>query len=169
MALRESLLIAVGSLSLVGLTPASLWGRPPWAGPRSEAHQADMQVFHFLLDHRSEIRRSVKQLPDGVETLTESDEPATAAQIRTHVRSMCRRVEEGRPIHLRDPLFAEIFAHADRIQMAVAETEKGMRVRETSTDPYVARLIQSHAEVVTQFLAHGHAEVRRNHPPPSRE
>jgi DUF438 domain-containing protein len=128
-----------------------------------------MALFHFLLDHRAEIRRTVKALPDGVETLTESDVPETAAKLREHVRSMYRRIEEGRPIHGRDPLFAEIFANADKIEMTMEETEHGLLVRETSSDPYVAKLIQSHAEVVNGFLENGHAEMRKNHPLPERE
>jgi uncharacterized protein len=131
-------------------------------------HGEDMALFHFLLDHRDEIRRSVKELPDGVETLTESDVQETAEKIREHVRSMYQRLEESRPIHARDPLFAEIFRNADKIEMSIEDTERGLRVRETSTDPYVAKLIKSHAEVVSQFLVNGHAEMRKNHPVPER-
>ena len=131
-------------------------------------HGEDMALFHFLLDHRDEIRRSVKELPDGVETLTESDVQETAEKIREHVRSMYQRLEESRPIHARDPLFAEIFRNADKIEMSIEDTERGLRVRETSTDPYVAKLIKSHAEVVSQFLVNGYAEMRKNHPVPER-
>ena len=133
------------------------------------AHQEDMALFHFLLDHREEIRRSVEELPDGVETLTESDDAEIAGKIREHVRAMYSRLEEGRPIHARDPLFAEIFRHADKIEMTMENTEEGLRVRETSADPYVAKLIKSHAEVVSGFLANGRAEMRKNHPVPERE
>ena len=131
-------------------------------------HAEDMALFHFLLDHREEIRRSVEMLPDGVETLTESDVPEMASTIREHVRSMYQRLEEGRPIHARDPLFAEIFRNADKIRMTIEDTEHGLRVRETSDDPYVAKLIQRHAEVVNGFLANGHAEMRKSHPLPER-
>jgi hypothetical protein len=41
-------------------------------------------------------------------------------------------------------------------------------VTETSDDPYVAKLVQKHAEVVSLFLKNGHAEVRRNHSLPER-
>jgi hypothetical protein len=134
-----------------------------------DSHREDMALFHFLLDHRGEIRRAVEELPDGVETLTESDAPETVAKLREHVRSMYRRIEEGRPIHRRDPLFAEIFANADKIEMTIEDTERGLRVRETSSDPYVAKLIQSHAQVVSRFLENGYAEMRKNHPLPERK
>jgi hypothetical protein len=132
-------------------------------------HRADMEMFHFLLDHREAIERTINELPDGVETLTESDDPEIAAAIREHVRAMYTRLDEERPIHRRDPLFAEIFEHADQIEMTMEETEHGLRVRETSSDPYVAKLIQSHARVVSAFIDNGYAEMRQNHPVPERD
>jgi hypothetical protein len=48
-------------------------------------------------------------------------------------------------------------------------TARGVRVRETSDDPYVARLIQAHAKVVSGFVARGGAESQLAHEPPERE
>jgi len=131
-------------------------------------HQADMQLFHQLLDNGAKIRRQVTVRPDGVESLTESDDPVIAKAIKAHVDSMYARVTTARPIHQRDPLFREVFKHADKITMAHEQTEKGVKVTETSTDPYVARLIQAHAEVVTKFIANGRAEAMKDHPVPAR-
>jgi hypothetical protein len=125
--------------------------------------QTDRNMFHFLLAHRSSINRTVTKLDNGVETVTEADDPKITSVIQDHVRSMYKRVENGHPIHMRDPLFAAIFSNADKISMKVAQTEKGVRVTETSTDPYVARLIQAHADVVNLFVANGQAEVQKNH------
>jgi hypothetical protein len=130
------------------------------------AHQADMELFHFLLDNGDSVKRTVSNLENGVETLTESNEAEVVEAIHKHVYSMKARVEEGRPIHRRDPLFAAIFDHADKITMKVDKTEKGIRVVESSEDPYVVKLIQEHARVVTQFIANGRAEARRNHEVP---
>lgn len=132
------------------------------------AHAADMDVFHFLLDNGSKIRRTVTERPDGVETLTESDDPAVAEKIKAHVDSMYTRVENRRPIHQRDPLFREVFAHADKIVMAKEPTAKGVKVVETSADPYVAKLIKAHAEVVSKFIANGRREAMTNHEVPAR-
>jgi hypothetical protein len=79
---------------------------------------------------------------------------------------MYERVENGNPIHMRDPLFAAIFSNAGKISMKVERTEKGVRVVETSADPYIAKLIQAHAEVVNLFVKNGHAEVSKNHAVP---
>ena len=138
-------------------------------GPGSDpAFAADRDLFHDLLEHRADIRREVKKKDHGVETLTESDKPEVAAVIQKHVASMEKRVKDKKPIHLRDPLFAEVFRHADQIKFVYEKTEKGMRVTETSDDPYVARLIQAHAEVVSLFVKKGFEEVRRNHDLPSK-
>lgn len=141
---------------------------PDIGGMMDESHAEDMEVFRFLLDHRDAIRRDVKELPDGIESVTESDDPEVAAVIREHVAAMYRRVQENRPIHARDPLFAEIFRHADAIEMEMTATAKGLRVKETSADPYVAELIKAHAEVVDAFIENGHMEMRKNHPLPER-
>jgi uncharacterized protein len=52
--------------------------------------------------------------------------------------------------------------------MVREQTPKGIRVVETSTDPYVVKLIQAHAEVVSQFIKNGRAEAMKNHEVPSR-
>lgn len=130
--------------------------------------QADMKVFHYLLDNRKVISREVKDLPGGVETLTESKDKEVAAKIQEHAAAMHARIKEGRPIHMRDPLFREIFRHKDKISMKVEKTANGVRVVETSEDAHVAKLIQAHAKVVSGFLENGYAEVRKNHTPPPR-
>ncbi|MFO0946369.1 MAG: hypothetical protein U1D30_10535 [Planctomycetota bacterium] len=129
----------------------------------------DRKIFHQLLQHRDSIRREVKNTEYGVETITESDDPKVASLIQLHVASMKRRVEERRPIHQRDPLFAALFQHADEIQFTFERTAKGVRVKETSEDPYVATLIQGHARVVSWFIERGPDEVHRNHEAPAKK
>ncbi len=141
----------------------------PRGGPGAQAEEAwasDRELFHALLDHREAIRRTVTPLENGVDTVTETDDEALRAALRAHAESMHGRVEDGRGIHLRDPLFAELFRNADRITMRVEPTERGVRVVETSDDPAVAALIRAHAEAVSAFLANGPDEVRRNHAVP---
>ena len=133
------------------------------------AHAADMQVFHQLFDHRAEINRQVLKREDGVETVTDSMNPEVTHLLQTHVASMLARVKEGRPIHQRDPLFAELFRYADRIEVRHELTAGGVRVVETSQDGYVVKLLQAHAEVVSAFIANGMAEMMKNHPLPPRE
>lgn len=130
--------------------------------------QADMQVFHQLIDNRAKITRTVTPRSDGVESLTESDDPAIAKLIQSHVDAMAARVKEARPIHQRDPLFVEVFKHADQIVVHAEATPAGVRVTETSQDPYVVKLIQAHAEVVSLFLKNGQEEMMKNHAVPAK-
>lgn len=161
--------VVVGSV-LVGALAAQPAPQGKGFGQGKDAtHRADMELFHFLLDHRTEITRKVTDLPNGVETLTESANPKVREKLQAHVASMYKRVEEKRPIHARDPLFAEIFRHADKITMKFDKTEKGVKVTETSNDPYVAKLIQAHAQVVNQFIKNGRSEMMKNHPLPDRK
>lgn len=129
---------------------------------------ADMPLIHQLFAHRSEITRQVIAREDGVETITESKNPEVTRILQQHVAAMLARVEEGRPIHQRDPLFAELFRYADRIEARHERTAGGVRVVETSPDAYVAKLIRAHADAVSAFIANGHAEAMKNHPVPPR-
>jgi hypothetical protein len=152
-----------------GVSAAGRGGGPAWArqtGVGDLQFAADRDVFHYLLQNHDQIRRDVKNTKNGVETLTESDKPEIAAKIQEHVAAMAKRVEERRPIHMRDPLFAEVFRHADKIQLKYTKTAKGVRVVETSDDPYVVELIQAHGGVVSLFVKNGFNEAWQNHEVP---
>jgi hypothetical protein len=136
------------------------------AGPgRGAGHRDDMMTIHALFADRS-IRRTVKEVPGGVETTTESDTLEGAATIQKHVAAMYARLTKGTPIHARDPLFAELFAHADKVVMLLENIPEGVKVRETSTDPYVTKLIRAHAAVVTRFIENGRREMHVDHAVP---
>ena len=136
-------------------------------GGRGDAtHATDMKAIQFLLANCGKIRRTVVNRHDGVETLTESDDPQVTAVLVEHVDAMYKRVEEQRPIHARDPLFAELFRNAATLDMKVERTDNGVKVIETSANPFSAKLIQAHAQVVSLFLKNGPVEVRKNHAVP---
>jgi hypothetical protein len=156
-------------IALITVTPAFGQGGRAGRGMMGDPAQAeDMQVFHQLFDRRTEITRQVIVRPDGVETVTESKNPVVTRLLQTHVAAMLARVKEERPIHQRDPLFAELFRYADKIEARHDLTAGGVRMVETSPDPYVVKLLQAHAEVVSAFIANGHSEMMKNHPLPAR-
>ena len=128
----------------------------------------DREVFHFLLSNKDKINRQVTETSNGVETLTESSDPAIVEKIQEHVASMYQRVENVQPIRMRDPLYREIFKHTDKIEMKLENTDNGIRVVETSEDEYVVKLIQAHAKVVSGFVEHGFEEAHKNHEPPKK-
>jgi len=128
----------------------------------------DREIFHFLLESHEKITRTVEELDNGVQTVTESTDPVVAGKIQEHVASMYQRVEDGRPLRMWDELYREIFKHADKIKMEINNTENGISVTETSEDEYVVKLIKSHAKVVTGFSEKGFDEARLNHEPPTK-
>lgn len=138
----------------------------PAASRAGSSHRKDMADIHALFADPS-IRRVVNEIPGGVETLTESANPQGVAMLQKHVAAMHERIEHDQPIHMRDPLFAELFAHAGEISMTVENTEKGVKVRETSTSSYVTKLIRAHAAVVTKFIEQGRREMHVDHALPT--
>ena len=166
--------IALGLLNVDAFAQRGPGGPRGRGGPGFRKGQSDTQfvvdrdVFHFLLANGDKIKREVKNLKDGVETVTESDDPEVAGKIQEHVAAMYVRVEKPNPIRMRDPLFAEIFRNSNKITMKFEETDKGIKAIETSEDPYVAKLIQEHARVVSRFVKHGFDEAHKNHAVPGK-
>ncbi len=132
-------------------------------GGMAGAQQQDMKTIHALFDDHTKIKRSVSRIENGVTTITESDDPKLQALITEHVWAMQTRLAKKQPIRQWDPLFVELFKHADKIKMEVSQTAKGMKVVETSSDPYVVKLIQSHAAGVSEFAAKGMSVMHKQH------
>ena len=135
-------------------------------GMMGEGRQ-DMDTIHALFKAHQQISRTVKKLDNGVETLTESNDPKVQALIREHVRAMYQRLSARQPIRMWDPLYAEIFRQADKIKMEMSNTAKGVKVIETSADPWVVKLIQAHADGVSEFVDRGMAAMHKEHPLPA--
>lgn len=129
-------------------------------------HREDMVAIHALLGENKKIQRKVRDLVDGVETTTESRDKKVVKLIQTHAFSMQSRVKKGYPIRAWDPLFAELFSNNTKIDMRVTATAFGVKVIETSKDPYAIRLIQWHAQAVNGFVKEGTAGMHREHPAP---
>lgn len=143
-------------------------GRGMGRGPDA-AMRADQDVFHYLLDRHAAIRREVKLLDNGVETVTESDDADVTAKIQEHVAAMQARMKSGSGLRFWDPLFVALFDNYEQIEMTVENTDHGVKVIETSKNPFAAKLIQAHAAVVTKFVEHGFEEAEKSHEVPKAE
>ncbi len=135
-------------------------------GVMGEGRMQDMQTIHALFAEHKKITRTIKNIEKGVETLTESDDPKTQALIKEHVAAMYKRLANKQMMRGWDPLFAELFKHADKIKMEMTSTAKGIKVLETSDDAYVVKLIQSHAAGVSEFVKEGMSSMHKEHPLP---
>ena len=143
-------------------------GRVAGRGAGQSGGPAVMETAMVLVhDYRQVIERRVEEIENGVVTVTRAPSSAEASQaIERHVREMKNVLESGGRVRVWDPLFREIFDHADKITMEIEELEDGMRVTETSDDPEVVKLIQAHAHKVTEFLDRGPAAVHEETPLP---
>lgn len=143
---------------------------PDWMMSRGmdDSMMADMPVIHDLLAAHDRIRRDVEDLPGGIRARTTSSDSEIAGLIRRHVDDMATRVREGRPIRQMDPLFREIFAHHEEIDLRVDEVDGGVLVAETSQDPQVVLLIRQHARrAVTEFVRDGMSRAMKPTPLPT--
>ena len=129
---------------------------------------ADMGTIHSLFAQSGSIRRTVNVLPNGIEAITESSDPQTAGLLQEHVAAMKTRLERNQPIRQGDPLFAALFQNADKVVISVTATERGVKVVETSEDAYTVRLLQSHAQAVSDFIKNGMVGMHAFHPVPPR-
>lgn len=156
-------LLAVG---LIALSPHRLLGQPLQSSPKMMCggmrdggmmgrNREDMQVVHQLFAYHDQIRRSTQEIPGGVQTLTESDNPDVAALIQRHVVSMHRRLEEGRWFAMMSRTLPILFENADRYQRQSQLTAEGIGVTKTSNDPELAAIVREHAQEVSQFVEAG--------------
>lgn len=126
-----------------------------------------MNLIHSLLDDHLKIERKVEDIPGGVLTVTTSKDPKVTERLRTHVRQMKQRAEQGLPIRMWDPLFVELLKHADDVTFVIEDVEGGVRVTMTSEDAYATRLIRQHAHRgVSEFVKDGWDRVHEETPLP---
>jgi len=73
-------------------------------GAADPSMKADQSLIRTLLSNRGQIRRQIKLLPNGIETLTATDSPQLRTILVQHVQSMKKRVEQAgdSPIILND-------------------------------------------------------------------
>ena len=134
-----------------------------------EATMAQLQVIHTMLVNHDRITRTVTNLPNGIRTVTESDDPELAGLIKKHVADMGKRVgagdDPGLPIES-DNLHA-IFRDKDKLHTTYETTAKGIVVVQTSDDPKTVAALQAHAGEVTDLVQGGmealHTAMMKNH------
>ncbi|HYL88846.1 MAG TPA: hypothetical protein VEU32_08775 [Burkholderiales bacterium] len=183
--MKRSIKIAIGlsSAAALGLVVATAFAHPEGMGPgmmmrgdaagfmnapmaamqHADASFADdMRLVHAMLVDNTKIKRSVENLPEGIRTVTESDDPAVARAIKAHVASMEKRLEEGRIFNLFSSTLPVLFENKDKIKTAVEITEKGAIVTQTTADPKVASALQAHALEVNELARDGMVAMMRN-------
>ncbi len=125
------------------------------------AFSADMQLVHSMLGAHDSIKRTVTNLPDGIRTVTESDDREVAQTIKAHVASMQQRLDEGRIFNLFSPTLPVLFANRDKIKTTVETTQNGVIVAQTSADAAVVAALQEHAVEVSELARDGMLAMMR--------
>lgn len=167
MVLRQSLTV-LASACLVALVvpgcssgPASSNATEVEEAPKPGSLAYDKGVWHDLLDNHQSIRREVTLLEDGVKATTESDDPKVAALIQDHAKAMQSRLKRKSGVRMWDPVFVDLFKNGHRVKLEIEQTEKGVRIAESSDDPETVKLLHSHAMGVSEFVHEGFEAATR--------
>jgi hypothetical protein len=91
---------------------------------RGSAFGSDMSVVHEMLADHNKIRRTVTNLPNGIRTVTESDDPTVAKEIKDHVASMDQRLKDGKVFNVASRTLPTIFANNAKIHTEIQQTAK---------------------------------------------
>lgn len=120
----------------------------------SETETAEMAL---MFRQFQSITRSVDILPDGIRTVTGSDDPEVMAAIASHVTVMTDRVEQGRDpgVFIQSPTLDIFFERGDQITTEIEVTDAGIVVVQTSEDPELVAALHVHAAEVTDMADRG--------------
>lgn len=136
-------------------------------GMMGSGMMANMRSIRGLLTSHDKINRRVEDIPNGVRTVTTSNDPAVAELIRAHVRQMKARYGRGQPIRPMDPVFRELFKNRHKASLEYQDIPGGIRVTHTSNDPQVVLLIRQHARrFVSEAAKEGMSRAMRPTPLP---
>ena len=120
----------------------------------TDAETADMQTLlrNFVL-----IERDVINLPNGILTVTTTDDPATYTALINHVTGMISRVDaqDDPQVIIQSPTLDIFFVRGEEIDTEIEVTEDGITVTQTSTDSDLVAALQRHAAEVTDMVDRG--------------
>jgi hypothetical protein len=161
-------LLLLGFTVTVGGSAAQADTPSPQAASSSPVHtvRQDMDTINPMLMNHEKIVYTVKFIKGGAYTRTTSADPAMVELIRTHAVEMKARMEQGNEIRPADPVFHELFKHHSEITIKLQNIARGVEEWETSTNPQIALLIQSHTHAVSDFVKRGMPAARVMHPLP---
>lgn len=177
--MKRSSKIAIGVAAALGLGAAvAVFAHPGGIGPgmmgpgmggpmgggmqHGDASFADdMRLVRAMLFDHDKISRTVANQPDGIRTVTESDDPGVARAIKAHVASMEQRLKDGKIFNLFSPTLPVLFENRDKIRTVVEMTDRGSVVTQTSGDAKVVAALQAHAIEVSELARDGMAAMMR--------
>lgn len=103
------------------------------------------------------MSREVENLPNGIRTVTRSNDPEVMDALVSHVVGMIDRVgqKDDPKIFIQSPTLDIFFARGDRILSEIDVTDEGVIVTQTSDDPELVAAMHEHAAEVTAMVEQG--------------
>jgi hypothetical protein len=113
--------------------------------------------MEVLFRHFTAMSRTVENLPDGIRTVTLSDDPEVLAALVSHVVGMIDRVDPGRDpgVLIQSPTLDILFERRATITTDILPIDGGIEVTQTSTDPEVVAALHTHAAEVSDMVERG--------------
>ena len=110
-----------------------------------------------LFQKHNEISRLVENIPNGIITVTETDNEELRSSIVDHVTMMVTRLQEEKnpQVIIQSPTLHEIFEYYDEIETEIELTEKGISIIQTSENEVVVALLQQHAAEISDMVDRG--------------
>ena len=131
--------------------------------------QVEISDLKNIFTNHMKINRRVEQLPNGIKTITKTDDDDLRESIVTHVALMVTRLEEGRnpQVIIQSPTLDLLFDRYDEIETNVEITNRGVQVIQTSSNRDVVALLQQHAAEVSDMSERGmravHERMMKSH------
>jgi len=110
-----------------------------------------------IFQNHKDIKRKVTNLDNGIKTETYSNNEEIRAAIVNHVTLMVTRLQEGRnpKVMIQSPTLDKLFNNFDKIETTIELTDEGVAVLQTSIDPNVVKLLQTHASEINDMVEKG--------------
>lgn len=127
------------------------------AGVGDSTSMGMMRLVHEMMTNHDKLRRTVTNLPNGVLTVTETDDAGLRQTLRTHVSSTgdLVRTSHHPQMPMETPALRGVLRNGAKVTRTVRQTATGVVVTETSRDSATVALLQQHAAEVTDLVNRG--------------
>ena len=119
--------------------------------------ETEVNDLKKIFQNHKEIKRTVTNIENGIKTETYSENLEIRAAIVSHVTAMITRIQEGRnpKVLIQSPTLDKLFNNYDKIETSIELTDTGIAVIQTSEDPKVVELLQTHASEINDMVEKG--------------
>ena len=119
--------------------------------------QQEVSDLREIFRSHKGISRDVTNISNGIITTTEAQDETLREAIVSHVSMMVTRLQEGKnpEVIIQSPTLDALFQVYDEIETEIELTETGVKVIQTSANPTVVGLLQTHAAEVSDMSKRG--------------